>query len=105
MYECELNSLQQLRNLRRELRFYGEALDNAVDVATVSRVRLLVETPDTTINASAIEDTAQELLNLHTDVVQLQQSVIARCDAAMVRVRAFVADQQLVKNMVDLLAG
>ena len=68
----------QLRNLKRELRFYGEALDNAVDVSTVSRVRLLVETPDTTINASAIEDTAQELLNLHTDVVQLQQSIIER---------------------------
>jgi hypothetical protein len=64
---------------------------NAVDVATVSRIRLLVETPDTTINASAIDDTAQELLNLPTDVVQLQH-----CRALHHRSEANVSDYAVV---------
>jgi hypothetical protein len=52
---------------------YTEAVDNAVDVRTVSRARFLINSPDLSLASVAAQDAAEELLALHTQVVQLRQ--------------------------------
>jgi hypothetical protein len=67
----------------------------------VSRCKLLIDSPDLAIDANAVQEGSEGLLALHTQVVQLQQSISARCDPAMDRVRALVAEQQLRTTFIE----
>jgi hypothetical protein len=88
----------QLRNMEHMFHLYTEAVDNAVDVRTVSRARFLINSPDLSLASVAAQDAADGLLSLHQRVVQLQQSASAMCDPALVRVRAAVEQTELRSN-------
>jgi hypothetical protein len=54
------------------------------------------------IIGNTLQDSSEDLLNLHRQVVELQQSISARCEPAMERVRALEAEQHLRTSFSEL---
>jgi hypothetical protein len=92
----------ELRHMKEMLHLYDEALDNATRLDTVARCKLLINSPDMAIIGNTLQDSSEDLLNLHQKVVELRQSISARCEPAMERVRALEAEQHLRTSFSEL---
>jgi hypothetical protein len=95
---------KELRAFRANIFDFLELLEDARDVAYVARLKKLIASPDLSIGDAVDGDqpASQVLLNLHQDVVKMQEKAVATCDEAMSRVRTEVAvryGQQQLQNI------